>query len=87
MTGHPYRAPPPAPAVTPRWRAWLRGSGLGILLSDRQWFRRLAGGTWLYEVHVPTLLSCWTPAEARLAGSFVVLGAEHYPAAESGGPR
>jgi hypothetical protein len=46
----PYRPAPPAPAVTPRWRApFLRVAelwGFDDALTRFRWFRRLVGGHW-----------------------------------------
>jgi hypothetical protein len=91
MTPHPYRAPPPAPAVTPRWRAWLRRDHwTRAICSEWQWYRRLAGGVWVREIHSTVCCVGWFPVDdARWTHMrpHDPVEVEHWPAAESGGPR
>jgi hypothetical protein len=89
---HPYRRPPdPAPAPS-RWRAWLRRDHwTRAICSQWQWYRRLAGGVWVRETHVPTTGCGWHPAEQAAQWtyprSYHVVAVEWWPTPESGGPR
>jgi hypothetical protein len=86
---HPYREPPESAPAPSRWRAWLRGDHWPrAILSGWRWYRRLAGGTWVYLHHWPCAQEGWFPSPpAPSRWTYHLLAAEHYPAAESGGPR